>query len=149
MATILWPSNTVEIIDDIRDAIGREVAFVVVASSTPCPACGINPITNTAINSFCTTCSGEGYIYEYERYLVSGHITWGNADVFNWYSAGQFFDGDVRVQIKYTPENVTIVDNSVWVEVDNKQMQVKKKIFRGVKNLNRILIDLIERDNST
>lgn len=146
MATIVFPDNTKEIIDEIRGIIGRDVTFVVVASSTPCPACGVNPITNTAINSFCTVCSGEGYIYTYQDYVLSGHVTWGNADIFNWYSAGQFFDGDARVQIEYTPLNVTIVDSSVWVEVDGKQMQVKKKVLRGVRPLNRILVDLIERN---
>ena len=145
---ITWPSNTVTIIDEIRGAIGRDVTFIVLASSVPCPVCSLDPVTNTSTDSFCLVCSGVYHIPVYSGYTTSGHVTWGKLDKLEWLSGGQYYDGDCRVQIKYTTEHVTIVDNTKWLEVDGKQMEIKKRIYRGVQPLNRILLDLIERDNN-
>jgi hypothetical protein len=90
------------------------------------------------------TCSGLGYIYTYSGTTVSGHITWGFSELLAWYTGGQQFDGDCRVQIEYTPEMVTVLDDTKWVIVDGKTMQIKKRIYRGVRPINRILIDLRE-----
>ena len=62
----------------------------------------------------------------------------------NWYSAGQQFDGDCRVQVKLTEANLDLVKNCDWAEVDDKKLQVKKTTLRGVQSLNRILVDMIE-----
>lgn len=144
--TITFPSNTTDVIDAIRGAIGRDVFFHVPYSSSPCPVCDINPITNESTNPFCLTCSGIGYIYYYNDVSVSGHINWGHSERLGWVQGGTLFDGDCLVQIKYTPENITVVDTAKWVIVDGKVMTVKDKILRGVKNINRILLNLIERD---
>ena len=147
---IVWPSNTTEIIDEIRFAIGRDVDFYIVASSIACPVCDVDPVTNTSTDSFCPTCSGVYWIPVWSAYTISGHITWANADILTWPVGGQQFDGDVRVQIKYTPENLTIVDDCQtegYVIVDTKTMEIKSRILRGVKQLNRILIDMIERES--
>ncbi len=144
--TITWPSNTVEIIDEIRYAIGRNVTFYVVDSSTPCPVCDIDPVTNTSIDPFCLTCSGVGYLYTYSGVAVSGHVTWAFSELLSWQSGGKQFEGDCRVQVKYTVANLDAVENSKWVEVDGKQMFVIKKTLRGVQPINRILVDLIERN---
>jgi hypothetical protein len=140
---ITFPSNTAEIVDSIRYAIGREVTFVTHTVSG-CYNCSLDPITDTSVNSYCSVCSGKFWIPTYSGTQVSGHITWGSADILNWYSAGQQFDGDCRVQIKYTVANLDLVKNCDWIEVDDKKLQVKKTILRGIKPLNRILIDLIE-----
>jgi hypothetical protein len=145
--TIMWPSaSEIQLIDDIRDAIGREVKFMVVGTTTECPICTIDPITNTSTDSFCPICSGVGYLYTYSGVSLSGHITWGGTDQLNWQTGGQLFDGDCRIQIKYTPANVWVVDNTKWIEVDDKGLQILHRTYRGVKELNRILIDCIERD---
>lgn len=149
MTTIVWPSNTTDIIDDIRDAIGRGVDFYTVASSTPCPVCNLDPVTNTSVDSFCPTCSGLYWIPVYAMCTITGHVTWGNMDIMRWETGGQYFDGDVRVQIKYTPQYLTIVDDaesSGFVVIDNKTMTIRSRILRGVKAINRILIDLIEKE---
>lgn len=143
---ISWPSNTKNIIDQIRGAIGRDITFYIVDTETVCPECDIDPVTNTSTNSFCTTCSGLGYIYTYSGVTVSGHITWGFSEMLNWQTGGRLYDGDCRVQIEYTEANLSAVDNCRWVEVDGKIMQVIKKILRGFKEINRILIDLKEKE---
>jgi hypothetical protein len=143
MPAIVWPSNSeIELIDSVRDAIGREVVFYIVASSTPCPICVLDPITDTSTNSFCPVCSGEYWIPIYSGVSILSHITWGGTDALQWQTGGQLFDGDCRVQIKYTPSNVLVIDEFKWVEVDGHRMTKIKVLPRGVQQLNRLLIDL-------
>jgi len=141
---IMWPSNTKSIIDQIRNVIGRDVTFITVSDAEICPVCGVDPVSGGAIDPYCLTCSGLGYLYTYSGTTVSGHVTWGFSELLAWYTGGQQFDGDCRVQIEYTPEMVTVLDDTKWVIIDNKTMQVKKRIYRGVQPINRILIDLRE-----
>jgi hypothetical protein len=143
MPAIVWPSNSeIELIDSVRDAIGREVVFYIVASSTPCPICVLDPITDTSTNSFCPVCSGEYWIPIYSGVSILSHITWRRTDALQWQTGGQLFDGDCRVQIKYTPSNVLVIDEFKWVEVDGHRMTKIKVLPRGVQQLNRLLIDL-------
>lgn len=143
MTTITFPSNTAEIVDSIRYAIGRNVVFVAHTVSA-CLICDLDPVTDTSVNSWCSGCFGEYWIKTYSGTTITGHITWGPSDILNWYSAGQQFDGDCRVQIKYTVANFDLVKRSDYVEVDGKKLQVKKTILRGVQPINRILIELSE-----
>lgn len=142
--TITWPDYTTEVVDAIRGAIGRDTYWYIVASSTPCPVCSLDPVTNTSTNSFCVICSGTYWIDVYSGVSISGHITWGTAEVLQWTSGGQYFTGDCRVQIKDTPSNRATVDNTKYAIVDTKKLRIDKVIYRGVKQLNRILIDLVE-----
>lgn len=147
--TISYPTNTKEIIDEIRGVIGRDTVWYILSDSEECPTCGVDPITDTAIDAFCPTCSGAGYIYTYSGVSISGHVSWGYSERLGWVTGGQLDLGDCRVQIEYTPENITVVDASKWVVVDGKELQIKNRILRGFKELNRILVDLIqdERDD--
>jgi hypothetical protein len=145
---ITFPSNTREIINQIRTAIGRDVFFYIVDTVTQCPICDLDPITNTSTDSFCTTCSGEYWIKTYTGIPVSGFISWQPSDILNWQSAGQLFDGDCRVQIERTDYNLQLVELTKFVVVDNKVMEIRKVTPRGVKELNRLLIDLIEKEKS-
>lgn len=145
MTTITWPENTTEIIDAIRGAIGRDVTFYVLAGSLPCPACDLDPTTNTSTNSFCEICSGVYWINTYSGVSISGHVTWNDHDMLTWQTGGQLFDGDCRIQIKYTPENITVLDNTKWVEIDGKTLEIKRRNMRGVQQVNRIILSLIER----
>jgi hypothetical protein len=144
--TIIWPSNTPTIIDSIRGAIGRETIWYTTISSAVCHVCGIDPVTNTALDSFCPTCSGIGYLYTYSGTSITGHVTWGFSEHLGWTAGGQLYEGDCRVQVKNTPRNVTVIENVEWVDVDGKDMQIVKKILRGVPTVNRILVDLMERN---
>lgn len=149
MSTVIWPDSTKQVIDDIRGAVGRDVEFFVVASSIACPTCSLDPITNHSTDSFCPICSGIHWIPVYSGVVVSGHVTWGSADFQDWQSGGYQFDGDVRVQIEFTVANLDTVDNAVYVHVDDKIMEIKNFILRGVQSINRILIDMIEKEKST
>jgi hypothetical protein len=144
---ISFPEDTEDTIDAIRDAIGREVNFVT-ATLSGCVAsgCYLDPVTDTSTNSFCPTCSGVYWIPTYTDNLVTAHVTWAGADILSWVAGGQYFDGDCRVQIKYTDTNLTLADSAEYVEIDNKILTIKSKILRGVQNLNRIILDLIEKE---
>ena len=144
---ITFPSDTKDIIDQIRTAIGREVEFRIVASSTPCPTCDLDPITNTSTDSFCQDCGGDYWIPVYSGVLLSGHVTWGHSDQARWETGGTWYDGDCRVQIEYTEANLATVDGAYEVIIDEKTMEIKKRILRGVPQINRILLDLIEKEN--
>jgi hypothetical protein len=141
---ITFPSDTKQVIDAIRAAIGRPVDFYQ-EIRTPCSACTIDPVTDTSTNSFCLVCSGEGYIVTYSGTTISGHITQGPIDGLQWATGGQYYDGDCRVQVEYTPGNITVIDNASYIMVDGKKFDIRKKILRGVKEINRFIIDTIER----
>lgn len=145
--TISFPSNTEDTIDAIREAIGRNVTFVTV-SSIACTAsgCGLDPVTNTSTNSFCITCSGLYWIPRLTSYAVKAHVTWGNADQLNWVTGGQIFEGDCRIQVKNTAETLTAIEDTDHVIVDGKTFEIQSKIYRGVPELNRVILDLIERE---
>ena len=142
---ILFPEDTEETIDAIRDAIGRDVLFVT-ATYSGCNTCSLDPTTNTSTDSFCPTCSGIYWIPTYTENAINAHVTWAGADIMGWVAGGQYFDGDCRVQIKYSTANLTIVEDTEYVEVDSKILTIRSKIFRGVQNLNRIILDLIEKE---
>ncbi len=145
MTVITWPNDTKDIIDDIRTAIGRIVTFYTQTVSG-CSVCSLDPISNESTDSFCPSCSGIYWIPILTTSGILAHITWGSSEQLKWVSGGQLFDGDCRIQIEYTPENITVVDTSAYVEVDGRKMDINKKILRGVQPLNRILLDLVERD---
>lgn len=140
--TITFPSNTKTIIDQIRDAIGREVTFIEEAYS-PCTAsgCGLDPITNTAINSFCTVCSGEGFTVTISGTGLTAHITWKPENVLNWIVAGQYFTGDCLLQVEYTSNNRELIEDAKYVVVDDKRMRVESIMPRGVPAINRLLLE--------
>ena len=144
---ITFPDNTEDTIDAIREAIGRDITFVTV-SAIACTAsgCSLDPVTNTGTNSFCVTCSGLYWIPVLSNYEVKAHVTWGSADQLNWVTGGQLIDGDCRVQVKSTSAVLSAIEDTDHVVVDGKTFEIKSKIYRGVPELNRVLIDLIEKE---
>lgn len=144
--TIIWPSNTKDIIDSIREAIGRDVEFMYVYSTITCSACNLDPVTNTSDNSFCPVCSGLYYITTISGYTAGAVITWKPADILNWQPAGQLMDGDCLIQVELTDAIVDILPKTKTVVVDNRIMEIKSKVPRGVQPLNRILLSLIEKE---
>jgi hypothetical protein len=143
--SITFP-DTVDTIDDIRSAIGRYIEIFIVTSSIPCDICNLDPVTNTSTNSFCPACSGAYWIPIYSGANVKAHVTWGKSDEISWYTGGMTFDGDCRLQIKYTSDNLDLVDNAEYIIVDSKKVEIRDKTLRGVQQLNRIIIDCIESE---
>jgi len=144
--TIIWPDNTDEIIDSIRDAIGREIEFEYLAGTIPCSACSLDPVTNTSDDSFCPVCSGLYWIETISGYTVSGVVTWGPSDRPEWESGGQMLGGDCVIQVNLDDDILEILPKTKTVVVDEHTMEIRRKQLRGVKNLNRILISLIEKE---
>ena len=141
-----WPTSfEKEVEDSIRDAIGREIYWYIVASSTPCPVCDLDPVTNTSTDSFCTICSGEYWIPTYSGIPINGHISWGFTEQLGWVTGGQMEEGECRASIEYTEENLSTVTLAKYAVVDNKIMQIIKVRPRGVQTINRLLVDLIEK----
>jgi hypothetical protein len=134
------------IIDDIRGVIGRTVDFHTIVSVSGCSVCGLDPVTNTSADSFCVVCSGVYWIPTYSVVTRSGHVTWGKADMMNWYPGGQQFDGDCRVQIKLLNDTMSMLDDTEFVVVDEKVLEIDSIIIRGVPTPNRVLVDLIEKE---
>jgi hypothetical protein len=142
--SITFPTNTRTTINQIREAIGREVAFFT-EDVTTCPACGgHDPYTNSPINPFCTACSGVGDIITVSGVTISGHVTWNPSETMQWVAGGQYLNYNCRVQVEYTTYNDNVVTNSDYVIVDGKMLKVDNKTYRGVPQINRILIDLKE-----
>lgn len=143
---IRFPSNTKDIIDRIRNTIGREVEFFV-EDRIECTAsgCGINPVMGGAINPSCPTCSGLGYIPVYSGYRVTAHISWNPSELLRWVAGGQYYSADCRVQIEYTEDNLEVCQNAKYAVIDNRELRVEKITLRGVPDINRILVDLKER----
>jgi hypothetical protein len=145
---ITWANNTTEIIDAIRDTIGREITIYVSVSGTACPAsgCFLDPITNLSTNPFCPVCSGFHWINTISGYPIGAHIHYGLVDLPVWTPGGYIVEGDTVVQIKYTIANVNAVEHAKSYLVDGKSYIQSKVSYRGVPNLNRILVNLEETD---
>lgn len=138
---ITFPTNTRDIINEIRDAIGRDI-ICYTESKQLCPVCSIDPVTDASTDVYCSNCSGVGYLISYSGDVIKAHVTWAPSETLAWVTGGQYFDGDCRVQIESTDANMTIVEGAKYLTVDGKNCIIKKKMYRGVANINRILIDL-------
>lgn len=141
--TIIFPSNTAEVIDEMRLAIGRYVNFYTETKSG-CWNCSIDPVTGNSTNPFDTVCSGTGYITTISGTSILAHITHKPLDNLNWVSGGKLMDGDAMIQIAYSDDNITLVSNCDYLEADSKRFSVKNTEYRGVPAINRILVTLVE-----
>ncbi len=146
--SISWPSDTVTVIDNIRDAIGRDITIDVDVQGVPCLAsgCGLDPVTQLSVNQFCITCSGFYWINTLSGFVTKAHITWGDADQSLWETGGMLADGDCRIQIKYTVASNDAVENAGRFHVDNKVLVKKSVDYRGVPAINRMLVTLEQED---
>jgi len=143
-----FPSNTREQIEEIIGKIGRDVTFYYIYSSQACPDCTLDPITNTSTDSFCTTCSGEYWIPLYSGVTMSGHITNKFEYEQDFHTAGKTLIGDARVKVLHTDERERIIKLSDHVLVDDKVMDIKKVTLLGAQAINRILVDVKEREEA-
>jgi hypothetical protein len=144
--TIHWPSNTTEIIDTIRDTIGRDITILVSVSGIACPVCDLNPVSNLSTDPFCPVCSGTYWLNTASGYIVNSHIAIGEIDL-PWRVAGGYLEkGKALAQIKYTPQNLYAVENAIHYVVDGKIYTENGVSLRGVPEINRIVITLTEQE---
>lgn len=146
--SIIWPSNTTTVIDDIRDAIGREITIYRTVSGIVCTAsgCGLDPVTNLSIDSLCPTCSGYYYINTVSGLTVTAYVRLKNLDTPIWTVGGFIVEGDAQFQIKYTTANIEAVDNMEYVVMDGKTFVKKDISLRGVPTVNRVVVALEEKE---
>ena len=142
--SIYWPSDTVDTIDAIREAIGRDITIYVTVSGVACTAsgCFLDPVTNLSTNPFCVTCEGKHWIDTVSGYEVLAHVRHGPLDIPWMQSAGDIYKGDTTIQIKYTVLNSNAVDNASYYEVDGRIYLAESVNPRGVQDINRLIIIL-------
>jgi len=146
--TIIWPSDTKIIIDKIRDTIGRDITVNITVSGDPCPLnCGYDPINDESIDVTCSGCNGLYWINTISGWVTTAHIRWGSADRPIYTPGGKAFEGDCIVTIEYTASGLSNIENSESFIVDDKELIMEDFILKGVPNINRITIALIEKDN--
>ena len=146
--SIFWPDNTTDIIDDIRDAIGRNITIYTTVSGIACTVsgCDLDPVTNLSTNQFCTTCGGEYWINTTSGVTILAHVRMKNVDVPVWTVGGFIVDGDAQVQVKYTVATLAAIEGADYYDVDGKQFLQKDLSFRGVPSVNRIVVTLVEKE---
>lgn len=142
---LTFPSNTEEVIDAMRKAIGRDIV-IDTPTVSGCSICTLNPVTQTSTNPVCPVCNGAYWIITTIPHTVLAHITWGRVENLGWVSGGQYFDGDCLVQIKYTDTNDSIVASGIMYHVDGRTFIKKNIVYRGVPDINRILVNLMEKE---
>lgn len=146
---ISFPTGTAQAFEEMVAAIGREVEFVQVTYSG-CTYSGdsLDPITNTSTNSFCPVCSGMYWIPTFSGISILAHIIWKPSDVLQWESGGQYYTGDCLVKITYSAAHLSAAENAKYLVVDGKEMKVKNKTLLGVPQINRILLETVEKEKT-
>lgn len=145
---IYWPDNTPDVIDEIRDAIGRDVTLFTTVSGIPCTVsgCDLDPVTNLSTNQFCPTCDGDYWINTASGLVVNAHVRMKNVDIPIWTVGGFIVDGDAQIQIKYTVANIQAIDNVEYIIADGKEFLKKDISLRGVPQVNRIVVTMVEKE---
>lgn len=144
---IVFPTDTDIIIDEIREAIGRTVEFRYTVSSYECSGCNLDPVAQESDNAFCPICSGDYYIPIISGFEATAVITWGPSDFNQWTTGGQLSEGECLLQVNLTDDILNVLSKTLDVIVDDKVMEIKRKTLRGAKDLNRVLLKLIEKEN--
>lgn len=144
MSPIYWPSNTKEIIDEIRETIGRPIEIFVTVSGDVCPSCTLDPLRNKSVNPFCPVCSGDGYLNTISGFETVAHVRWGRVNDNTFYPGARIVTGDCTAAIEYTDAAREAVDNAVYVVADNIKLYIDSYDLRGVQPINRIVLGLVQ-----
>jgi len=145
--TIVWPSDTKTIIDEIRSTIGRNILVNVAVTGIPCSTCTLDPINNESTDPLCSECDGLYWKSTVSGWTVKAHVRWGSADRPIYTPGGKAFEGDCIVTIEYTASGLSNIENSESFVVDNKELIMEDFILKGVPDINRITIALVEKNN--
>lgn len=141
---ITWPSNTRQIIDEMRTTIGRDVTFYVRVSGIACTVCTLDPVTNLSTDSFCPGCDGNYWTDTISGWTCSAHVRWSRAGQPLWVPGGIIEEGDCRVTIAHSGNALYNAQHSEYVEVDGVDLYVKNVKLRGVPQPNRITVVLLQ-----
>jgi len=145
---ITWPTNTADITDQIRNAIGRNIQVYFPVSGIACvySGCFYDPTTGLSTNPFCPACNGKYWINGVSYVEMLAHVTIKGADIPVWTVGGYIIDGDAIVQVKYTTSGYETTQNASYVVVDSKKYLIKNSALRGVPNPNRIIMVLEQQE---
>lgn len=142
--SITFPSDTKEIIDEIRDTIGREITVYTTVSGIACSTCELDPTTGLATDPFCPECSGDYWTSTLSGLSLTAHIRWSKSEQPMFTEGGIVYEGDCKVTITYSEANLEAVRNSEYFVVDGKELYMKNYIPKGAQRLNRISVILLE-----
>lgn len=141
-----FPTNTRSVIESIIDNIGRNVTFYTsTLSGCTASGCGLDPVTDTSINSFCPVCSGTYWIPIWSGYDIKAHVTWKFSEQDEFHTGGTVFLGDGIIKVMYSGPYMNIINNTEYVGVDGKQVDIQRVTLLGVPSINRIILDFKER----
>jgi hypothetical protein len=122
------------------------ITFYNVVTLSGCWLCNYDPISNTSTDSYCPVCSGQFWIPTYSGTTVKAHVTYGTVDDKSWTTGGMVDNGSIEVKFMHTQELEDLVDDAKYFIVDGRELDVKKIILRGVPEINRILVQLKEKE---
>lgn len=129
----------------INNSTGRDVDIFYVYSTFECPACNLDPITNTSTDSFCETCSGLYYVPVFSGVIWSGHVTWRYDYKNEFETGGRVFIGDAQAKFVHTQDREDILKGSkTYLIVDDITMDIIKTTQLG-NPINRIIVHCKER----
>lgn len=142
---INWNSSLVkETINNIREAIGRDIEIKFKVQGSGCSYCTEDPISHMSTNSFCIYCSGLYWINTISGHFTKAHVRWTKTDIPSWQTGGTLPIGDVTVTMEYTEDNFQSTKNSDYFIVDSGTFQMFGYSVKGVPQPNRIKVSLKE-----
>jgi hypothetical protein len=138
----MWFPQTKEIKDEIRNAIGVPVDFILQGQPFACSGCAVSglydSINETSLNSFCPICSGKYWITEDDTLTITAHVRWKSGDQPDRTIGGETMDGDCWITVSSTDLTNDQVSAIKEIQVDKKQLEVYQTVYRGVPTRDRI-----------
>lgn len=139
--TIQFPT-TKDTKDEIRQAIGQTVYFVLQGDPTPCPTCSglenYDPINELSLDQFCLACSGAYWITQDTISGIVAHVRWRTVDESDYGIAGETLAGDCFITIGIDSLSVDQIVKIKEIRADNRKLEVYRTIKRGVPTRDRI-----------
>lgn len=134
--------TTKSIKDEIRNAIGQTVTFVLGDSYSACPVCSglgyYDEINEASLDSWCATCSGSYWIVGEVNSEIIAHVRWLTGDQSDYGIAGESLEGDCIITIA----NDSLTENQIAsvreIIADSRKLFPYKSIYRGVPTRDRI-----------
>lgn len=141
----VFPSNTRDLIEQMIEMDGRMVDYYTVTYSG-CPACSLDPISNTSTDSLCLVCSGLYWIPTYTASGILSHVTWGKSEDKDWATGGMVDNGDCTVKFMHSAEREDFISEVQYVVVDDRTMNIVDIALRGIPEVNRVIVKLKEKE---